>query len=380
MRALRITVATCAVLAGLALAAPAHAAPLAFFNEQPASADTDYNDVSGTPLVGDFDGDGRDDVFFYRPGAAGERIKFGTTTGFENDFGADLSVSGTFTPLVGDYDGNGVTDVFWYAPGKAADYLWLFFTGGSHTSTAKPVNGTFKPIVGDFASNDEQSRDDIFWYAPGTGADFLWKAGPGASFTSIARTINGTYTPVVGSFTPDPSTGGSTDSTLDIFWYASGPTVDSLWKGNGAGAFTSKAFNAPDGAVPVVGYFDGYGVQDILWNRAAGADSVWLADPDTLTFSTHPANVPSTAKAIVGEWLVPDEPILLWSPNAADHLWFPQGEPGTWDYYELSNNTDMGAGYVPVTGDFNGDGHRDLYWIKYDVGGDRLWYGPNSGA
>ena len=33
-------------------------------------------------------------------------------------------VTGTYKPFVGDFDGNGRDDVFWYAPGAAADSIW----------------------------------------------------------------------------------------------------------------------------------------------------------------------------------------------------------------------------------------------------------------
>ena len=74
---------------------------------------------------------------------------------------------------------------------------------------------------------------------------------------------------------------------------------------------------------------------------------------------------------------LPDEPILWWSPTGADDFWLPEGEPGTWAYdAALPNNTNMGAGYQPVTGDFDGDGHRDLYWLGPGAQADPVWWGP----
>ena len=41
-----------------------------------------------------------------------------------------------YTPLAGDYDGDGRDDIFWYAPGSAADSLWRAATGGAFTPVA----------------------------------------------------------------------------------------------------------------------------------------------------------------------------------------------------------------------------------------------------
>ena len=219
---------------------------------------------------------------------------------------------------------------------------------------------------------------DIFWYAPGTGADSIWKgvAGRRVSFSSIPQRISGSYTPLVGSFTPDPGAGGSTDSTLDIFWYAPGATADSLWKGDGNGHFVPQNYSVGGAYKPVVGFFDGYGVQDIFWYSANGADSVWLADPDTQKFTAHGASIGAGYTPITGEFTIPDEPIYWWSATGADHFWIPQGEPGTWDYSELSNNTDMGGGYKPVTLDFDGDGHNDILWLGNGTTHTKIWWGP----
>ena len=363
-------------LAVALVAGQAAASPLAFFTETSQPADSELA-APFTPLVGDFTGDGADDLFVYRPGSGTDLMLIGgQRSSFVGATGGAIQVKSTYTPLVGDFDGDGGADIFWYAPGKAADYLWIFTNQTTVVSIKKSVNGTYKPIVGDFASADGKHRDDIFWYAPGSASDSLWKATAAGNFTSIPESVSGTYQPLVGAFTPDPATGGSTDSTLDIFWYAPGSSPDSLWRGDGTGHFTPKAYVVGGTYQPFVGYFDGYGVQDIFWYAPGGNDSVWLADPDTRTFTTHGVGMSAGYTPITDEFTVPDEPILWWSPTGEDHFWLPQGEPGTWDYTELSNNTDMGAERRPVTGDFDGDGHNDIFWIGSGSTNSALWWGP----
>ncbi|MCU1369187.1 MAG: hypothetical protein JWO77_381 [Ilumatobacteraceae bacterium] len=359
--------------------ASAHAAPLQFFTETAHPELDPLGATAATPLVGDFNGDGTSDVFSYRPGAGAETILYGsgTRTGFVAAQSNTFSVKGTYQPLVGDFDGDGISDIFWYAPGPAADSLWRFSLGGGHTTNAKSVTGTYQPFVGDFTSDDGLGTDDIFWYGPGSTADSIWKGEAGGAFTSIPQAISGTYTPLVGSFTPDPGTGGSTDPSLDVFWYAPGATADSLWRGDGDGHFSPKAYNVGGTYKPFVGFFDGFGVQDIFWYSPTGTDSVWLADPDTQQFTSHPTSIGSGFTPITDEFTIPDEPIYWWSTASTDRFWLPEGEPGTWEYSELSNNTDMGSGYRPLTGDFDGDTHRDILWLATGASTDTsIWWGP----
>ena len=82
-----------------------------------------------------------------------------------------LSDGGVYQPLVGDFNADGRDDLFKYRPGTASDVLVL----RSVATRTYTVNGTYRPAVGDF---DEDGDDDILWYGPGTAADRLWFAQP----------------------------------------------------------------------------------------------------------------------------------------------------------------------------------------------------------
>ncbi len=374
-----VLVAMLASCLGLALVpVAAQAAPLTFFDES-APASAGYTATGVTPLAGDFDGNGTTDVFLYRPGSGGEQVKFGNVDRtFTTSSAAKYQVSGTYTPVVGDLDGNGSTDILWYAPGTAADYLWLFQDDDSIVVQPKTINGTYRPFVGDWIREEGDPESvDIFWYAPGTAPDSIWAAAGGGTFVPHPQTVNGTFTPLVGAFTPDtsPGVGGSTDPSLDIFWYAPGAAADSLWNGNNDGTFTKIPKGVSGTYRPFVGYFDGYGVEDIFWYSPTGGDSVWLGDPDTGLQTSHPATIGSGYTPVVGAFLIPDEPILWWSPTGPDDFWLPEGEPGVWEYSTLANNTDMGSGYLPVTGDFDGNGRNDIYWLRPGAGSERMFWG-----
>ena len=105
-------------------------------------------------------------------------------------FSAPRTVPGTFRPYVGDFDGNGRDDIFWYAPGPTADKLWLHAVAGGYSSL--PIAPRTTVAVGDF---DGDHRDDIVWYAPGSAGDSMWFGGAGGTFAP-GYAINRTYIPV----------------------------------------------------------------------------------------------------------------------------------------------------------------------------------------
>lgn len=78
------------------------------------------------PIVGDFSGDLRSDVIWYLPGSGADRYWAGRadTTPYFSKEGNDLAVNGNFQPIVGDWNGDGTQDIFWYGPGREPDAVW----------------------------------------------------------------------------------------------------------------------------------------------------------------------------------------------------------------------------------------------------------------
>jgi SdpC family antimicrobial peptide len=182
------------------------------------------------PIVADFDGDKVDDILFFEAGKEEHYIWFWKKTngtpgytfirfiGNENNISADVA-----KPAVGDFDGNGRADIFWYAPRTADDYMWEFTSERRYSSKAIAAGGNFKPIVGDFVGDN---ADDIVWYCPGSCDDVMWKFKKGTDYekTRLSITINGdNYRPFVADF--------DNNGKHDIFWYNSGDQEnnDSIW-------------------------------------------------------------------------------------------------------------------------------------------------------
>lgn len=85
-------------------------------------------------LTGDFDGDGRTDLFFYGPASACDTVWFGRSDGTFEDprevtqagFVPFADIGGAFEPVVADFDSDGTADILFANPstGQGSE-VWL---------------------------------------------------------------------------------------------------------------------------------------------------------------------------------------------------------------------------------------------------------------
>jgi len=68
------------------------------------------------PFVGDFNGDGKDDIFFYRTGGASNDDVLWLGNNATNFVTQSMNQVDDYSPLVGDYNGDGCDDILWFAP------------------------------------------------------------------------------------------------------------------------------------------------------------------------------------------------------------------------------------------------------------------------
>ena len=282
----------------------------------PAWKDWSVLQVSGTyrPFTGDFDGDGRADVFWYGPGTAPDSIWFGEGRGsFTRSVRA---VDGTYEPLVGDFNGDGGTDVFWYAPGSPAgspDRMWRWSASRSVTVSDVPISGSYEPLVGDL---DGDGRDDLFLYGAGSYPDHVWYGTASAAFDKRSRQVSGVYRPFVGDF--------DSDAVDDVFWYGPGSHPDSVWYGTAARGFQAVARSVPGVYQPVVGDISGNGTSDIVWYAAGvAADSVWRGTA-ARTFVSDSVVINGTYVPLVGNYDGSPGDDVFWyrAGSPYDAIWF----------------------------------------------------------
>lgn len=262
-----------------------------------------------TPFVANIDGDSTDDVGLYgtwnRPDEAllSQRGRGAPALGG----GTAVGQKGTLVPISGDFDGDGRTDVYWYQPGPnprfqaelpypANDQLWLAKPGGGwrklgqgegryRVDTEFAQDSAAIPVVGDF---DGKPGDELWWVQPGSGKDEKWSWNPGTSTFSRSSTsiaASGTSAPRVGDLD-----GNGRD---DIVWYTPGSATASIWWDGSSSAkqnLTVSAETRTYGRRPVVGDFDGNGHAEILWYGPRGR-------PSTLWSGLHRSSTPRSATA-----------------------------------------------------------------------------------
>ena len=62
-------------------------------------------------------------MLWYQPGPGPDALYLGSLR--RSFTGRAANIDEDFQPFVGDFNGNGVEDVFWYGPGRARDALTL---------------------------------------------------------------------------------------------------------------------------------------------------------------------------------------------------------------------------------------------------------------
>ncbi|MCX4247955.1 FG-GAP repeat domain-containing protein [Paraliomyxa miuraensis] len=148
------------------------------------------------PAIGDFNGDGLADIMWQGVSnqAAGfseieDVLWLSQSTANELVFAVmPKAVGRTHRPFVGDFDGDGIDDIFWHrswgmvAEGPSAfttdpSYIWYFDATGGHATEAFVLEGDYSPYVGDF---DADGCHDIGWFDAVGDELHVWRCIPGA--------------------------------------------------------------------------------------------------------------------------------------------------------------------------------------------------------
>lgn len=327
------------------------------------------------PFTGDFNGDGYTDVGVYEPAYGYWYIALSTGTAFApsganngrwlSGWGTERRSAWQYEPIVGDFNGDGIDDVGLHE--KYYGYWYIALSTGSAFVPTGPNNGRwlegfgaetdyenrlwrYQAIVGDFNGD---GMDDVgvyeakygYWYAAMSRGSYFDRVGAYSNQRWLENWAVGNesdelwrYRPIVGDFNGDGMDDVIAYEPEYGYWYVAvselgayfRPTEghSSRWLENWAIAVKQFQYH------PIVGDFNGDNVQDIgVYEEQYG---FWYAAMNRDTYF---------------------EPVGAY----ANKRWLEEWGTARREQYQ----------YVPLTGDFNGDGQDDIIAYEPDYG---YWY------
>jgi hypothetical protein len=272
-------------------------------------------------------------------------------------------------PFRGDFNGDGKSDLFWRNTTTGANIIWLSGNASTQQSAAT-VSDTAWSVegVGDFNGD---GRSDIFWRNTSTGSNVIWYSGNAGTYRTVA-TVPGAEWGVVG-------TGDfNGDGQSDLLWRNGITGGNLIWRS--ANPSTQQHIsNVPDASwiVAAVGDFDGDHKSDIFWrNTVTGSDTIWRSANSSTTRYASPVTDTAWVVAGAGDFNADGRADILWrhSTTGQDIVW-DSGNAAT--SRSITSVTDTSWNVVGF-GDFDGDHKADFFWRNAASGSNVIWRAGNS--
>ncbi|WP_020644710.1 FG-GAP-like repeat-containing protein [Amycolatopsis balhimycina] len=167
---------------------------------------------SEIPAIGDFNGDGKDDIATFTLGTTGDvyvalsdGTKFGASSVWHGDFGFNAEL-----PYIGDFNGDGKDDIAVFTRGTGGDVYVALSDGTKFVGNSVKWHDNFAfndeiPAIGDFNGD---GKDDIATFTRGTTSDVYVATSDGTKFVGNSvkwhdHFAAGSEIPAVGDFTGD---------------------------------------------------------------------------------------------------------------------------------------------------------------------------------
>jgi hypothetical protein len=242
------------------------------------------------PLSGDFNGDGKADVATFSRGSTADvyvALSDGTKFDGNGSMWHDYFAANNEVPAVGDFNGDGKDDIATFTLGSAGD-VYVALSDGTKFGASALWHGDFgynaeQPYVGDFNGD---GKDDIAVFTRGITGDVYVALSDGTKFAGSGVKWHDNFAfnteiPAIGDFNGD----GKDDiavftrgSASDVFVATSDGT-----KFVGTNVKWHDHFAAND-EIPAVGDFNGDGKDDIATFTRGTAADVYVATSDGAKF------------------------------------------------------------------------------------------------
>ena len=233
----------------------------------------------------DFNGDGKGDILWHRPSTGDVAVWLidGTITSRTGIVGNVNPADGWEIKGCGDFNGDGKDDILWYKPATGQVAIWLIRgkrrIGAGHVGTVNPALGWEIKDCGDFNGD---GKDDILWYRPSTGDVAVWLI---RGTRRIGARLVGAVDPALGLEIKGCGDFNG-DGNADILWYWPSTRELAVWfiagkRRIGAGWIHDRqgidVSVPPDFAVqPDIVDFDGDGKGDLLLHNSTTDEiQVW---------------------------------------------------------------------------------------------------------
>jgi RHS repeat-associated protein len=299
-------------------------------------------------LVLDFDGDGRSDLFFYRPDTGNVGIarsngdgSFSPVYFSENGIGGYDFKSLRDKALAFDFNGDGRSDLLFYRPDSGKIFVLRSNGDGSFTTVLASWSGLAGFDLKGAADRvfafdyDGDGRQDLFFYRPNGGIACVARSNGDGSFTQVYFSGGG-----IGGFDlrgsrdvvfPFDFNG---DGKSDLFLYRPDGGIACVARSNGDGSFTAVYYSGAG----IAGY-DLRGVRDVVLPfdfNGDGKSDLFLYRPDGGLACVARSN----------------------GDGSFSQVYFSAGGIGGWDM--------RGTRDIALPMDFNGDGKADLFFYRQE--------------